>query len=237
MSRVVQIDGYLGPVLGGLGEHVSQRTAGSYVAARYGSSQMRQSLYTAMQKCVAPMTTDALTHTEVPRSGSMFPWPVEMRVCGGKGGVPCNDGNPVSALRGLNGLGDVSNWACTSWARVMTQLEGLLSKAETMGLTNTPEYTAAREYFNSTTGAFDKPLLHCAEHTQSATMFYNALNARTGSSSPPPLTDAQGLLPNSDTVNSIVKWGAIGLVAIAGAYALGPIFRGLGGLIPKGKGR
>jgi hypothetical protein len=235
VSRAVQVDGHLGPVFGALGEHAANRASASYVADRYGARQALRPYVPSSRACYQPGTWSEI-HQQVPRSGSLTPWPVNMKTCGADG-LPCMDQNPVAPTQmGLaGGFGDVSNWACTSWAAIMTQLEGLLVQAESAGLNSTPEYVGARSYFNSTTGAFDKPILHCAEHTQSATQFYNALNARLGGGAPPPLPDSGGVFPSAVNVSSIVKWSAIGLAAIAGAYALGPIFRGIGGLIPARK--
>lgn len=229
MSRVVQVNGSLGPVLSGLGEHVAQRTSGGYVASRYGANMMRNGR--GVNPCALFISANDAVNVQVPRSGSLAPWPVQMQACGGDG-MPCMDGSPVASLAGL---GDVSNWTCPSWASIMTQLEALLARAETMNLTQTPEYVGARSYFNSTSGAFQKPIISCSEHTEAVTKFYNALNARLGSPSAPPLVNSTGPFNLDDNTSTVIKWVAIGAVAIAGAYALGPIFRGIGGLIPKGR--
>ena len=174
--------------------------------------------------------------------------------CGIPGSMACSYGSPESGLAGLGGLGAFGNLGslgkvesvCKDWAAVMNQMQALLLMAEEQGLTSSIEYLAARNYFDDTTGFFGAPVFRCASAFQAATMFYNDLNRRLGNvlpkasqiEPPPPPSLLPNLpkLPDADKVGTIVKWVAIGAVALAGAYALGPILRGAAGLIPKRKG-
>ena len=154
------------------------------------------------------------------------------RVCGEGDALPCMTGASAS---GLAGLGSVSNFICGDWADIMTQMQVLLAKAEEKGV-STPAYLTARAYFDDNTGVFQKPILSCASHTATAKQMYNALLAEVGGVPSLSTIVDPSTNPTEDKVVTAIKYGAIALAALAGAYALGPIFRGIGGLIPK-KGR
>lgn len=147
--------------------------------------------------------------------------------CGMPGAMACNYSSPQSAL---NGLGDVSNWSCSDWAAVMTQMQTLLAKAEEMGLSSAVEYQTAKNYFDSTSGPFQKPIFTCGSATETAKQFYSDLNRVVGGG--PALSDIIGANAQSgDKVLTAIKWGTVALAVVAGAYALGPILRGAGSLI------
>ena len=155
--------------------------------------------------------------------------------CGIPGSMACSYGSPEASLSGLSGLaglgnlGEVSNFVCSDWAAIMTQMQVLLAQAEERGI-STPAYAAARAYFDDSTGPFQKPIFTCASSTQKAKALYNALNTEMGYVGP---TVSGTLNPATqpDAIATAVKWGAIAVAALAGAYALGPLFRGVGSLI------
>ena len=159
------------------------------------------------------------------------------RTCDEADGLPCMDGRVNSSLSGLRGFGDVSNFICSDWAKVMTEMQVLLATAEERG-TSTSAYAAAKEYYDGNTGVFQKPILSCGSHTATAKQLYTALNADLGNIGPPVSDTIKPPAPgqsDGDKILTAVKYGAIAVAVLAGAYALGPIFRGIGGLIPKGK--
>lgn len=164
--------------------------------------------------------------------------------CGIEGSMACAYGSPESSFSGLGGsLGGVSNFICGDWADIMTQMQVLLAKAEERGQ-STPAYNNARQYFDANTGVFQKPIFSCGSHTETAKAFYNALNTELGFVGPSvsaTINPTDPSSPNfkppgeSEMIASAVKWGAIAVACLAGAYALGPLFRGIGGLIPSRK--
>ena len=217
---------------GGLGAWSSNQVPTQYIGAIARDARGQIGFRAARSLC----NGELIPSTGKP--GSFAP----SNTCGIPGSMACSWGNPASGLSGLSGLGKVES-VCGDWAAVMNQMQTLLLMAEEQGLTGTMEYVAARTYFDNTAGSFmGAPVFRCTSATQSATSLYNDLNRRVGNPLPPasqiePPSPPSLLpkLPDADKVGTIVKWVAIGAVALAGAYALGPIFRGIGNLIPKRK--
>lgn len=145
----------------------------------------------------------------------------------GAAGQPCRTGNSVAALAGL---GDVSNFLCSDWAKVMTQMQVALAKAEAQG-SSSVDYFAAKSYFDANTGPFQKPIFSCASQTSIATRLYNALVAEVGGAATSDIFRSSG--EDGDKILTGVKWGAIALGAVAVAYTLGPLLRSVGSLIGK----
>ncbi len=160
--------------------------------------------------------------------------------CGIEGSMACNYGGPQSSLSGLNGFLSPANIGCSSLNAEVMELEHLLKTSG--ALLSEASRTSAQLILSEFNGAdVYLPFVgnQCERDTGEVRAAVDSLRAELGTAAPAPLrpnrpgaggggTDS----PSLDTVGTIVKWGAIGLVAIAGAYALGPILRGAAGLIP-----
>lgn len=231
MATGIAIDGV---VQFGLSGWSNSATAVARVPSQYAGSVMRSGwgksadAGMAAARARAMMCANGALIPTVGRPSDMVP----ALTCDMPGAAACNYGGAQSALSGIARFGDVSNFVCQEWAAVMTQLQVLMAKAEQAGDILSAEYVEAKKYFDDTSGPFQKPIFTCSSNTDKVKKLYLALQARLGGSSGPALPEII-LGANTDKVLTAVKWGAVAVAVVAGAYALGPILRGVGGLIKR----
>lgn len=176
-----------------------------------------------------------------------------LQTCGSPGGPPCDVGAAQSSISGFGGLRGSSQLGvigCSSLDLVLNELSNLQSSPSFAQLSAAGQNAVNNAL--STLGGFGVYINvlgnQCDTDTASAQAVLTSARAELGANAPPLLNPLSVVPPSSNPaspggqpssgldVRSIVMWSAIGLVAVAGAYALGPIFRGVGSLIhPKGK--
>ena len=167
----------------------------------------------------------------------------------GGDGIQCQMATPVSALRGLGGIGKLgtvtwSNAFCRSYDNALENLQILLTEAERVGISNTVEYQQAKALIDNETSYAQwkhaSPVLPetCTKETLKAEGLYSALNSAVkaaggtrGVDVPLPSTIPTEEDTKTDKILGTVRTVAIvaGIaVAFGGViYLVGPLVRGL----------
>lgn len=163
-----------------------------------------------------------------------------LQTCGQDGGPSCDTGDATASINGLSGLGNFVI-GCSTLSDVVDEMYNLAGSAAWSQLS-----LATQNAVSAATVKYDSSVYisgsSCSTDTTAAQAILSAARSELGAAAPP-LANPQALVPppppsqsSGDNIKSIVMWSAIGLASVAGAYALGPLFRGLGSLIhPKGR--
>lgn len=133
-------------------------------------------------------------------------------------------------------------FGCEEWRIAMNRMELLLTQAEKLNLYATNAYIAAKSYYEDNTGFWGTPVVLVGSSCTSAMAEINSrlseLSKVVSSSGNAPVIPA-GSVPSPESglemLPGLVKWVAIGAIAIGGAITLGHIVKVVGIFAPRRK--